>query len=155
MLALPEDRRFRATDSDYDYLSERTAILRRKVVNPATDERAFPRLSEEGTGQNVRGIAKDRADQKGAGPAEIQSQSDHQEQGQVGAEPGRHEARGCPLRQHREERLVLRVVGDHATAVGVLAVASRTGDEIGDVALVLRQRQPLRRRGDRRGRCQP
>ena len=32
------------------YLSERTAILRRKVVNPDTDERAFPRLSEEGTG---------------------------------------------------------------------------------------------------------
>jgi hypothetical protein len=61
MLALPEDRRFRATDLDYDYLSERTAILRRKVVNPTTDERAFPRLSEEGTGIVLQSWYRDAA----------------------------------------------------------------------------------------------
>ena len=49
------------------------------------------------------------------------------------------------LGQHREERLVLCVVGGHAAAVGVLAVALRIGDEIRDVALVLQQRHPLRR----------
>ena len=52
LLRLPPHLRYgiKPNDADYDYLSARTAILRRTVVNKDTDKRAFPRLTEEGNG---------------------------------------------------------------------------------------------------------